>query len=105
MDRFKSRKFWLTVLSMVVMLFTAGGADAATSGDLTALDPIAGLLAAGVGVLYVFVQGRVDRASGLGQALSGKVNEDVLEELLTRLRDQDTLPAPPPPPDEDRGEW
>jgi len=81
---------------MILVLAGGGGADAAAAGDVTLLDPLATLMAGAVGFVYMLVQGRVDRATELVKGLGGKVvDENTLEEILRRLREQDTWPPPP----------
>jgi len=97
MDRLKSKKFWVLVLTLVITIVGGGGIDPALLSDMQ-LDPLAMGIAGLVSATYIIVQGRVDRANVLAKAAQGLDLEKV-KELLQELTSSNRQTQPPPDDD------
>lgn len=101
MDKLKSKKFWVLVVTLVFAMVGGGGLDPAL-GEALNLDPLAIGIAGLVSTAYIVVQGRIDRTTAIGKALSS-VDIQQLKKLIGEL--EKAKPAqvmlPPEPPEDD----
>lgn len=88
MDRLKSKKFWILVLTLIVAMVGGGGLDPAI-GDALHLDPLAVGIAGLASTAYITIQGRIDRANVLARAVE-KLDLNKVRELLIELEQHDT---------------
>jgi hypothetical protein len=106
-DKFKSKKFWALVVTLMIAILGGGGIDPALGASLD-LDPVALAVAGLLSGTYIIVQGRIDRATALGKAVE-KLDLKQIKELLTELNHWDNRLPPPKatilPPREDDVPW